>query len=121
MPKKFLWHMQNRAESNKRKTERFFELTIKIKSLCYFFCLCTRRADAPRYATVKVFLSKNRLPQSTIYYTKERNVFYDKHVQTKESGNHLLMTFILYRVFFHLSALFLKLFHIFYYCQKTFK
>ena len=37
MPRKFLWHMQNLVELNKRKTERFFELTIKIKSLCYFF------------------------------------------------------------------------------------
>ena len=34
--------------------------------------LCTRRAYALRHAAVKVFLSKNRLPQSSILYKRKK-------------------------------------------------
>ena len=59
--------------------------------------------------------------RSQLYTTHERKECVLWQTRTNESGHHLLMTILLYRINPHLSALFLKLFHIFYYCQKTFK
>ena len=52
--------------------------------LLWWCILCTRRADALRYAHEPGILTKETPLISLLYTTqKERNVFYDKHVQMK--------------------------------------
>ena len=51
----------------------------------YMRFLCSRRACVLRYATVKVFLSKNRLPQSSILYKRKKGVSNDTNTKERVS------------------------------------
>jgi len=57
-----------------------------MRSLTFYMrFLCSRRACALRYATVKVFLSKNRLPQSSILYKRKKGVSNDTNTKERVS------------------------------------